>query len=179
MLVQVPDRLGQPRVMGLEDRPSGGRVTQAVEDRHALGRPQDHIEGRHRVAAMGAPQQLAGGGVAALEDGLEPRRRCFALQPQPGGAGAVPAAWRLSVAGQVRLVVDGQLPGVVGLPAYRELGDVGDHPAASLPPSLAPATHPWCIALLRKLIWSESRPETSVRKAITRGKRTWIFLAEK
>jgi hypothetical protein len=45
-------------------------------------------------------------------------------------------------------VVGGQLPGVVGLPPHRELGDVGHHPAASLPPALAPATHPWCIALL-------------------------------
>jgi hypothetical protein len=29
------------------------------------------------------------------------------------------------------------------------------------------------------LIWSESRPEASVRRAITRSKRMWIFLGEK
>jgi hypothetical protein len=40
--------------------------------------------------------------------------------------------------------------GVVLLPTYRELGDVGHHPASSSP-SLAPATHPWCIALLGRL----------------------------
>jgi hypothetical protein len=88
MLVQVGDRLGQSSMMRLEDRPSGRRVAQAVEDRHALGRPQDHVEGRHRVAAMRAAEQLAGRGVAALEYGLEPGRRCFALQPE--GAGAAP-----------------------------------------------------------------------------------------
>ena len=36
-----------------------------------------------------------------------------------------------------------QLAGVIRLPPDRELGDIGHHPAASLPPSLAPATHPW------------------------------------
>jgi hypothetical protein len=79
--VQVGDRLGKAGMMRSEDGPAGGRVAQPVEDRHALGRPQHHIKGRHRVAAMRAPQQLAGGGVAALEHGLEAGHRCFALQP--------------------------------------------------------------------------------------------------
>jgi hypothetical protein len=148
--VQVPDRLGQPRMVGGQHRPAGGRVPKSVEDRDALGRPQDHIEGGNGVAAMGAAEQLAGGGVPALEHGLEPGHRCFALQPQAGGAGAVPPAWGLTVAGQVRLVVGGQLARVVRLPPHRELGDVGHHPAAPLPPALVPATHPWCIALLGK-----------------------------
>src|SRR5512132_4471906 len=72
-------------------------------------------------------------------------------QPQAVGAGAVPPAWTLTVARQVLLVVGGQLAGVILLPPYRELGDVGHHPAAPLPHSLAPATHRWCIALLRRL----------------------------
>jgi hypothetical protein len=133
VLVQVADRLGQPGMMGGQHSLAGGRVAQAVEDRDTLGRPQDHIEGRHGVAAMRAPQQLARGGVAALEHGLEPAPRCFALQPQRSGAGAIPPARGLTVAGQIRLVVGGQLAGVILLPPHRQLGDVGHHPAAPSP----------------------------------------------
>jgi hypothetical protein len=116
--VQVADGLGQPGMMGGQDHPAGRWVTQAVQDRHALSRPQDHIKGGHRVRAVGAAEQLARRGVPALEHGLEPGRRCFALQPQGAGAGAVPPAWGLTVARQVRFVVGGQLVGVVGLPAH-------------------------------------------------------------
>ena len=142
VLVQVADRLGQPGVMGGQHGSAGGRVAEAVEDRDALGRPQYHVEGGHGVAAMRAAEQLAGRGVAALEHGLEPGHRCFALQPEAAGAGAVPPAWGLTVAGQVLLVVGGQLAGVVLLPAHRQLGDVGHHPAAPSPPSLARANAP-------------------------------------
>jgi hypothetical protein len=157
LLVQVADRLGQPGVMRRQHRPSGGRVTQAVQDRHALGRPQDHVEGRDGVAAMRAAEQLAGRRVATLEHSLEPGHRCFALQPQAGGAGTVPPAWGLTVAGQVRLVVGGQLASVILLPPYRELGDVGHHPAAPSPVHPPRATHPWCIALLRRFRSSVER----------------------
>jgi hypothetical protein len=133
MLVQVADRLGQPGVMGGQHRPSDCRVTQAVEDRDALGRPQHHIKAGYGVAAMRAPQQLTRRRVPALEHGLELGHRCFALQPQAAGGGAVPPAWGLTVARQVRLVVGGQLAGVVLLPPHRQLGDVGHHPAAPLP----------------------------------------------
>jgi hypothetical protein len=150
MLIQICDRFGQPGVMGGQHRPAGGRIPEAVEDRDALGRPQDHIEGGDGVAAVRAAKELASGGVAAFEHGLEPGHRCFALQPQAAGAGAVPAAWGLAVARQILFVVGGQFTGVVLLAAYRELGNVGHHPAAALPPSLARATHPWCIALLGK-----------------------------
>jgi hypothetical protein len=148
-LVQVGDRLGQPGVVGGQHPSPGGRVTQAVQDRHALGRPQDYIKARHGVATVWAAEQLPGRGVAALEHGLEPRRRCFA-QPEAAGGGAVPPARGLTVAREILLVVLGELAGVVRLPPYRELGDVGHHPAAPSPPSLAPAPHPWCIALLGK-----------------------------
>jgi hypothetical protein len=157
VLVQVGDRLGQPSLVGSQHRSSGGWVAEAVDDRDALGRPQDHVERWNGVAAVGAAEQLSSGGVAAFEHSLEPRRRCFACQPEGAGAVAVPAAWRLAVAGQVLFVVGSQLAGVVGLPAHRELGDVGHHPAASLPPPLAPATHPWCIALLHKMVEPEGR----------------------
>ena len=123
--VQVGGRLADTSMVGVQHRPAGGRVTEAVEDGDALGRPQDHIKGGHRVAAVGAAEQLAGRGVAALEHGLEPGHRCFALQPQRGGGGAVPPARGLTVARQIRFVVGGQLTGVVLLPAHRELGDVG------------------------------------------------------
>jgi len=140
--VQVADRLGQPGVMGRQHGSSGGWVAEPVEDRDALGRPQHHVKARHSVAAMGTAQQLAGGGVAALEHGLEPGRRCFALQPQAARAGAIPPAWGLTVARQILLVVGGQLTGVVRLPAYRQLGDVGHHPAVASSPSLARANAP-------------------------------------
>jgi hypothetical protein len=97
VLIQVGDRLGQPSVMGGQHRPAGGWVTEAVEDRDALGRPQDHVEGGYGVAAIGTAKQLAAGRVAALEHGLGPGRRCFALQPQAAGTGAVPPAWGLPV----------------------------------------------------------------------------------
>src|SRR5215218_5260887 len=137
-------------MMGLEHRPSGRRVADAVEDRDALGRSQDHIKRGDGVAAMRAAEQLPSCGVAALEHGLEPGHRCFALQAEGGGAGAVPPAWTLAVAGQVLLVVGGQLAGVILLPTHRQLRDVRHHPAAPLPPPLAPATHRWCIAPAEK-----------------------------
>jgi hypothetical protein len=133
VLIQVAHRLSDTDVMGRKHRPSGGWVAQAVQDRHALGRPQHHIKGRHGVAAMGTAEQLAGRGVAALEHGLEPGHRCFALQAQAPGAGAIPAARGLAVAGQILFVVGGQLAGVILLPPHRELGDVGHHPATPLP----------------------------------------------
>jgi hypothetical protein len=130
--VQVGNRLGQPDVMRLEHRPAGGRIPEAVQDRHALGRAQHHVERGHGVAAVGAAEQLPSRRVAALEHGLEPGHRCFALQTERRRPGAVPAARGLTVARQVLLVVGGQLAGVILLPTYRELGDVGHHPAASL-----------------------------------------------
>jgi hypothetical protein len=150
MLVQVGDRLGQPSMMGRQYGSSGGRVAQAVEDRDALGGPQHHIKAWHSITAMRAAQQLASGRVAAFEHGLEFGHGCFAMQPQGDGAGAVPAACTLAVAGQVLLVVGGQLASVVLLPPHRQLRDVGHHPAAASSPASAPATHPWCIALLRR-----------------------------
>jgi hypothetical protein len=135
--VQVADRLGQPGMMCRQHRPARGRVPQPVEDRHALGRPQDHVKGRDGVAAVATAQQLPSGRVAALEHALEPGHRCFALQSQRCGAGAVPPAWGLTVARQILLVVGGQLAGVILLPAHRELGDVGHHPAAPLPAFVA------------------------------------------
>jgi hypothetical protein len=131
MLVQIADRLGQSSMMGSEHGPAGRRVTQAVEDRDALGRPQDHIERGDGIAAMGAAQQLPGRRVAALEQGLELGHGCFALQPEARGADTVPPPWGLAVAGQILLVVGGQLAGVVLLPAHRELRDVGHHPPLS------------------------------------------------
>ena len=105
--VQVGNRLADTSMVGRQHCSSGDRVAQPVEDRDALGRPQHQVEGRYGIAAVGAAQELAGRRVATLEHGLEPGRRCFALQPQGGGAGAVPPSWGLTVAGQVRLVVGG------------------------------------------------------------------------
>jgi hypothetical protein len=54
------------------------------------------------------------------------------------------------VAGQVRFVVCDEFAGVVVLPPYRQLRHVRHHPAAASSPPLARATHPWCIAVLRR-----------------------------
>jgi hypothetical protein len=105
VLVQVADRLGQPGVMRGQHGSSGRWVAEPVEDGDALGRAQDHVKGGHGVAAIRSAEQLAGRRVAALEHGLEPRRRCFALQPKAGGTGAVPPARGLTVARQILLVV--------------------------------------------------------------------------
>jgi hypothetical protein len=111
MSVQIGNRLGHPRMVGVQDRPAGRRIAQAIQDRRALGRPQHHVERRHRVATMRAAEELPSVGVAALEHPPEAHRRCFALQPQRGGAGAVPPAWGLTVAGQIRLVAGGEARG--------------------------------------------------------------------
>ena len=142
MLIQIGDCLADADVVGVQYGSAGHRVAQAVQDRHALGRPQHHIERRHGPLAVGAAQQLSGVGVAALEHGLEPRHRCFALQPKASSAGAVPAARGLTVARQILLVVGGQLAGVVRLPAHRELGDIGHHPPHPSPPVLARTNAP-------------------------------------
>src|SRR5215216_624085 len=81
----------------------------------------------------GRPSSSPVSGVPTFEHAAEAGGRCFALQPQASSAGAVPAAWGLAVAGQLLLVVGGQLADVVGLPTHRELGDVGHHLAAPLP----------------------------------------------
>jgi hypothetical protein len=83
------------------------------------------------------------------------------------------------VARQILLVVSGQLAGVVGLPTHRELGDVGHHPAASLLPVVGASERAPGALLSSEMVWDESRPEASVRTAITRSKRKWIFLGEK
>jgi hypothetical protein len=59
--------------------------------------------------------------VAALEHAPEADQRCFALQPEAGGTGAVPAARGLAVAGQVLVAVGSQFAGVILLPPYRQL----------------------------------------------------------
>jgi hypothetical protein len=105
--VQVGNRLDQPSMMRRQYGPAGGRITQGGQDGDALGRPQHHIEGGHGVTAVRSAQELAGCGVAALEHGLEPGHRCFALQPEAAGTGAIPPARGLAVAGQVLFVVGG------------------------------------------------------------------------
>jgi hypothetical protein len=96
--VQVGHRLPDTGVVGVQHRPAGHRITQAVEHRHALGGAQDHVEGGHGALAVGAAEELAGVGLAALEHPPEPGHRCFALQAEGPGAGAVPPAWGLAVA---------------------------------------------------------------------------------
>src|SRR4029453_15419752 len=115
------------------DPPASGWGPQAIDDGGALGRPQDHVECWDGDAAMGTTEQLPRPGVAALEHGLEPGHRCFALQPGGGGAGPVPPARGPPVARQMPLVVLSELTSVILLPTHGELGDVGHHSAAPLP----------------------------------------------
>jgi hypothetical protein len=136
--IQVGDRLPDTGMMGVQHGPTSCRIPKPVQHRHALARAQDHVEGWHRPLAMRTAEELAGVGVAALEHCLEPGHGCFALQPEGAGAGAVPAAWTLAVARQVRLVVGSQLADVVLLPTHRQLGDVGHH--LRLPPAFVGAS---------------------------------------
>jgi hypothetical protein len=62
-----------------------------------------------------AAEQLARGGVAALEDPPERLGRRFARLAKADGTSAVPPARTLAVAGQVLLAVLGDLAGVVAL----------------------------------------------------------------
>jgi hypothetical protein len=140
--VQVGDRLADAGVVGVQDRPAGRGVAEAVQERDALGGAQHHVEGGDGTLAVGAAEELAGVGVAAVEYSPEAVDRCFALQPEQGRGLAVPAAWGLTVAGQVLLVVGGELTGVVVLAACRQLGHVRYHPAAASSPPLAPANAP-------------------------------------
>jgi hypothetical protein len=100
------------------------------------------------VAAVRTAEQLAGDGVAALEDPPERLGVGFAVLAEGGGALAVPPARALAVPGQVFLVVLGDLAGVVVLPPDRQLGHVRDHRAPASRLVLRERTHPWCIALL-------------------------------
>jgi hypothetical protein len=94
---------------------------------------------------------IPGVGVAALEHPLEARHRCFAVQPQAGGAGAVPAPRGLAVAGQILLVVGGQLAGVVLCPAPPTAWRYRSPPRCCLPPPLMRATHPCALFLSIKI----------------------------
>src|SRR4029450_349474 len=93
------------------------------------------------------------GGVAALEHRLEPGHRCFALQAQAAGAGAAPPPWGLTVAGQILLVVGGQLAGVVLLPPTESLAMSATTPPLPSRLRWRQRTHPWCIALLGSDGW--------------------------
>ena len=111
--VQVCDRLGDAGVVGVQHRPPGDGVTEAVQDGDALGGSQHHVEGGHGAVAVRSAEELAGVGVAALEHAPEALDRCFAFQPEQRRAVAVPAAWGLAVGGQVLFVVAGEFAGVV------------------------------------------------------------------
>jgi hypothetical protein len=79
-------------VLDEEDRP----YLVAAAYLHDIGyAPKLQRTGLHQLDGaryMSTAEQLASGGVAALEHGLELGHRCFALQPQAGGAGTVPPA---------------------------------------------------------------------------------------
>jgi hypothetical protein len=77
---------------------------------------------------------------------------------QAAGAGAVPPAWGLAVAGQVLFVVGGQLAGVILLPPHRQLGDVDDHPDHS-PPAIVGASNAPVVHCSPWIRWVESRAD--------------------
>jgi hypothetical protein len=82
------------------------------------------------------------------------------------------------VAGQVLLVVGGQLAGVILLPPHRQLGHIRHHPAAALL-AFVDASERTAGALLSSDDYGSSVERTaSVREAIRRGNRRWMFLGE-
>jgi hypothetical protein len=135
MFFQVAERLGGRLLVRGQHLGGDVGVAQAVQQRHALGRAEDHVEGGHAAVAVRAAEQLAGVGVAAVEDAHERLGGGGAVLAERGGALAEPAAGGLAVAGEVLLAVVGDLAEVVVLAADRQLGDVHDHPRN--PPVLA------------------------------------------
>jgi hypothetical protein len=127
--VQVGDRLGDPCMVSAHHRSVDALIAERVQHAHILDRPQHQIPRGHRVLAVGAAEQLAGVGVAPLEDPLEPFGGRGAFLAERRGAGAVPAARGLAVAAQVLFAVVGDLADVVVLPAHCELGQIRDHPS--------------------------------------------------
>jgi hypothetical protein len=153
----APARLTQ----GCRPGPDGGRD----EPRAPSGRWPNHParrgstrswSGEARRRRRARPPCRGGGQGARRYRGDGPRT--FAGSPpamlRPAAPG-VPRRRRttgrgLAVAGQVLLVVGGQLAGVIILPPYRELGDVGHHPAAASCLRWRQRTHLRCIAVLGK-----------------------------
>jgi hypothetical protein len=127
VVLQVRQRLRGRLVVGLQHVTGDLGVSEAVQQRHALGRPQHQIECRNAMFAVGAAKELAGVGVAAVEHPHERLGGRDAALAERLGAAAEPAAWWLSVAGQVLFAVFGDLADVVVLPANRPLRDVRDH----------------------------------------------------
>jgi hypothetical protein len=179
VLVQVADRLADTDVMRRQDRLAGGQVTEAVEDRDALGRPQDHIKAGHSIPAIGTAQQLPSRRVAALEHGLEAGHGCFALQPK--------GCWRrrrTTDLGTHRGQTDtarGRWParGCSTPPAPPRAWRCRPPPRRFPPAFVGASNAPLVHCSPRKMVWDESRPEASVRQAITRSTRMWRFLGEK
>ena len=132
LLVQVGDRLASPAWCASRTaRPVEGSPSAYRSDTLLVGRSTTSKAGT-ALRPWGRPSSWPVSGVAALEDGLEAGDGCFALLAQRCSAGAVPAAWGLAVAGQVRFVVGGQLAGVVVLASGGQLGHIRHH--LPLPP---------------------------------------------
>ena len=141
VLVQIADRLGQPSVMGLEHRPAGRRVPQAVEDRDALGlRSTTSKAGTARLPwGRPAARRCRGCGPrtwpgtrppmlrpAALGRGRQ--RRTTGLGTRRGQTGTARGRW--------------PAPGCSTPPALPRAWRCRPPPAAPSPPSLARANAP-------------------------------------
>jgi hypothetical protein len=127
--LEIAERLLGRLLVGVQHTGDLG-VAQAVQQRHALGRAEHHIEGRHAPVTVGAAEQGAGVGVAAMEHVYERLGGGGAVLAKRGGALAEPAARGLAVAGEVLFAVVGDLAEIVVLAADRQLGDVHNHPCS-------------------------------------------------
>ena len=99
MLLQIPQRGGHGRVMGLLDMPGHLLVTEPPQQRHGLGGAEGQVEPGHLPGRM-CSDPLPGGRVVAVEDPAERLAGDLEshLELQTREAGAHPAAGGLAVA---------------------------------------------------------------------------------
>jgi hypothetical protein len=125
--IQVADRGLHPGLVGIPGRPAGVLVAEGIQDGDVLDRPQHQIPRRHRVRPGSTAELLAGVGVLPGEQPPELLLRAHARLAQRRTAGAQVLARTLTVAGQVLLVVAGDLSHVVVAAAGRQLMQVRGH----------------------------------------------------
>jgi hypothetical protein len=126
--VQVGGRLRQPHVVGVQHRPPGRGIPQAVQDGDALGRAQHQVKAGDGVAAVLAAEQLPVLGSRPWMSRRNPSLEASPSRPRLAEPRPYRPAWGLAVAGQVLLAVVGEPAQVVVLAASGELGHVQHHP---------------------------------------------------
>jgi len=111
------------------------RVQSAIEDEVDIGDIFDDFDDviGTAISTLTTLPDPSAPSVLSLAFGVEQGGRLLFYCDQNRDGTGDTAGPGLTVAGQILLVVSGQVAGVALLPTHRELGDVGHHSAASLP----------------------------------------------